>query len=207
MRDSPLNPRRPGYYAGPMTSRLIAGAGTGKADMGDVEDLWGGGAPAQPLAPPPVPPPDRLAQLVQQMALLWDENLWLHNNVADLQQRANQRGRPRASAYAPDPDRYSIPRPPGWVPPGNGPVGDWDANEPPAFLQSRPIIMKLPEPFEGEHNDMDRFIGNCNAYFETFRHQFRGVSSLMVVCAASLFIKHAKDWWTHRREDFWVNDY
>ncbi len=67
--------------------------------------------------------------------------------------------------------------------------------------------MKLPEPFEGEHDDMDRFIGDCNAYVETFRHQFRGVSSLMVVCTTSLFIKRAKDWWTHRHEDFWVNDY
>ncbi len=75
------------------------------------------------------------------------------------------------------------------------------------FLQSRPIIMKLPEPFEGEHDDMDRFIGDCNAYFETFRHQFCGISSLMVVCTTSLFVKRAKDWWTHHREDFWVNDY
>ncbi len=32
--------------------------------------------------------------------------------------------------------------------------------------------MKLPEPFEGEHNNMDRFISDCNAYFETFCHQF-----------------------------------
>ncbi len=67
--------------------------------------------------------------------------------------------------------------------------------------------MKLPNPFAREHDDMDRFIGNCNAYFETFRHQFRGVLSLMVVCATSLFIKRTKDWWTHRWEDFWVNDY
>ncbi len=115
--------------------------------------------------------------------------------------------RPGAPLYRPDPDHYSIPQPPGWAPPGNGPVGDWDADEPPAFLQARPVIMKLLEPFEGEHDDMDRFLGDCNAYFETFCHQFRGVSSLMVVCATSLFIKHAKDWWTHRRKDFWVNDY
>ncbi len=67
--------------------------------------------------------------------------------------------------------------------------------------------MKLPEPFEGEHDDMDRFISDMNAYFETFRHQFRGVPSLMIVCATSLFLKRARDWWTHRREDFWVNDY
>ncbi len=67
--------------------------------------------------------------------------------------------------------------------------------------------MKLPEPFEGEHDDMDCFIGDCNAYFETFRHQFRSIPSLMIVCATSLFIKHARDWWTHRREDFWVHDH
>ncbi len=172
--------------------------------MGDVEDPWGGGAPAQPPAPPPE---DRMDQLIQQVALLWDENLRLQNDVTDLRQRATQRGRPGAPAYAPDPDHYSIPRPPGWLPPGQGPVGDWDADEPPGFLSARPIMMKLPEPFEGEHDDMDRFIGDCNAYFEMFRHQFRGVSSLIVVCATSLFTKHAKNWWTHRREDFWVNDY
>ncbi len=97
LADSPLNPRRPGYYTGPTMSRLLAGAG--EADMGDVEDPWGGGAPAQPPAPPPVPPPDRMAQLMQQMTLLRDENLRLHNDVADLQQRANQRGRPGAPAY------------------------------------------------------------------------------------------------------------
>ncbi len=68
-------------------------------------------------------------------------------------------------------------------------------------------MMKLPKLFEGEHDDMDRFIGDCNTYFETFCHQFRGVSSLMVVCATSLFTKHAKSWWTHQRKDFWVNDY
>ncbi len=67
--------------------------------------------------------------------------------------------------------------------------------------------MKLPELFKGEHDDMDRFIGDCNTYFETFRHQFRGVSSLMVVFTTSLFIKRAKHWWTHQREDFWVTDY
>ncbi len=31
-----------------------------------------------------------------------------------------------------------------------------------------------PEPFEGEHNDMDRFIRDCHAYFEVFHHQFMG---------------------------------
>ncbi len=68
-------------------------------------------------------------------------------------------------------------------------------------------MRKLPEPFEGEHDDMDRFISNCNTYFEVFHHQFRGVSSLLVVFATSLFKKRVQHWWTHCREDFWVNDY
>ncbi len=58
--------------------------------MGDVEDPWAGGAPAQPPALLPVPPPDRVVKLIQQVALLRDENLWLHNGVADLQQCTNQ---------------------------------------------------------------------------------------------------------------------
>ncbi len=209
MPDSPPNLCNPGFYSGATTSRLIAGAGP-EADMGDIADPWGGQAPQQPPAPqqlPAAPPDDRTDQLIQQVALFWDENLRLHNDVADLRQRANQRGRPGAPPYQPDPDRYSIPRPPGWAPPGGRPVGDWDADEPLAFLQARPIIMKIPEPFEGEHDDMDRFIGDCNAYFEMFRHQFRGVPSLMIVCATSLFVKRAKDWWTHCREDFWVDNH
>ncbi len=209
MADSPPNPHQPGYYTGPTMSRLIAGAGAGEEDMGDVADPWGNGIPNQPLPenPLPVPPVDRTDQLIQQVALLRDENLQLQNDITDLCQRATQRGRPGAPAYHPDPDHYSIPRPTGWTPPGLGPVRNWDADEPPTFLSARPVMMKLPKPFEGEHDDMDRFIGDCNTYFKTFQHQFRGVSSLMVVFATSLFIKCAKHWWTHRQEDFWVTDY
>ncbi len=76
--------------------------------MGDVADPWAGGAPQQPPVPPQAPPPDRMDQLIQQVALLWDENLHLHNDVADLRQRAAQQGRPGAPAYRPDPDHYSI---------------------------------------------------------------------------------------------------
>ncbi len=68
MADSPPNPRQPGYYTGPTTSRLITG--TGVEDMGDLNDLWGAGA----LNQPPAPPIDRTDQLIQQVALLRDEN-------------------------------------------------------------------------------------------------------------------------------------
>ncbi len=60
MADSPPNPRRPGYYAGPTTSQLIAGASEGEVDMGDVADPWARGAPQPPEVPqqPAAPPPD-----------------------------------------------------------------------------------------------------------------------------------------------------
>ncbi len=83
MTDSPPNPHFPGYYTGPTTSRLIAGAGAGE-EMGDIEDPWGTGTPNQPPAQPPAPPQDRTDQLIQQVALLRDENLRLHNDIANL---------------------------------------------------------------------------------------------------------------------------
>ncbi len=87
MADLPPNPHFPGYYMGPTTSRLIAGAGA-EGEMGDVEDPWGMGVPNQP--PPGGPPQDRMDQLIQQVALLWDENLQLHNDIVDLRQCATQ---------------------------------------------------------------------------------------------------------------------
>ncbi len=146
-------------------------------------------------------------QLIQQMAQLRNKNQQLNNDLDNLRQRTQQRGRPGALPYRPDPDQYSIPRPPGWAPPGQGPVGDWDADELPAFLGVRLLLMKVPEPFEGEHDDMERFLRDCNTYFEVFCHQFQGVSLLMVVFATSLFIKCTRDWWTHCRDDYWVNDF
>ncbi len=147
---------------------------------------------------------ERVNQLMQQMVNLRGENAQLCNEVQDLRQ--GNRGQPGAPPYRPDPDYYSIPRPPGWGPPGQGPIGEWNQADTPAFLGVKPILMKVPNPFEGEHDDMDRFIGDCNTYFEVFRHQFMGVSSFMVVFTTSLFAKRAKDWWTHRQEDLWSHD-
>ncbi len=93
LADSPLNPRIPGFYSGPKTSRLVAGAGAGEADMGDVADPWGGGSPTattRHCSNRLLRHPIEWDQLIQQVALLRDENLQLHNDVADLQQRMNQ---------------------------------------------------------------------------------------------------------------------
>ncbi len=152
-------------YRGSMTSRMIAGAGPGMERLEEVNGPWD--------APQPPPQPtmeDQVNQLMQQVANLRMQNQQLQNEVGDLRQ--GNRGRPGAPPYRPDPDYYSIPRPPGWLPPGDGPVGNWTADDPPAFLGVKPILIKMPEPFEGEHDDMERFIGDCHAYFEVFHHQF-----------------------------------
>ncbi len=77
--------------------------------MEDTGDPWGDHAPGPPPVPQADPPQDRTDQLIQQVALIRDENLRLQNDVADLRQRATQRGRPGAPTYHPDPDHYLIP--------------------------------------------------------------------------------------------------
>ncbi len=81
LANSPPNPRFPGFYSGPTTSRLIAGAGLG-GDMEDMGDPWGDHAPGPPPVPLAGPPQDRTDQLIQQVALLQDENLRLQNDNA-----------------------------------------------------------------------------------------------------------------------------
>ncbi len=46
--------------------------------------------------------------------------------------------------------------------------GRMDANDAPAFLGVKPTLMKTPEPFEGEHDDMDRFLGTATPISRCF---------------------------------------
>lgn len=32
----------------------------------------------------------------------------------------------------------------------------------------KPILMKGPAMFKGDHDDIDRFLGDCQTYFKTF---------------------------------------
>lgn len=32
----------------------------------------------------------------------------------------------------------------------------------------KPILMKMPMPFKGDHNDIERFLRDCQTYFEAF---------------------------------------
>ncbi len=66
----------------------------------------------------------------------------------------------------------------------------------------KPILMDKPEHFDGAHNDIEHFLGDCATYFEVFRRHYIQHLALMVVFASSLFRGLAKDWWVHLRDDF-----
>ncbi len=50
----------------------------------------------------------------------------------------------------------------------------------------KPILMEKPQYFEGVHDDIERFLGDCKTYFETFRYHYRDHPALKVVLASSL---------------------
>ncbi len=66
----------------------------------------------------------------------------------------------------------------------------------------KPILMEKPQYFEGAHDDIERFLGDCKTYFEVFRYHYRQHPALMVVLASSLLRGEAQDWWVHLRDEY-----
>ncbi len=67
-----------------------------------------------------------------------------------------------------------------------------------SFLGVKPVLLKPPMMFKGEHDNIPQFVGDCLTYFEAYRHYFCGIPSLMVVFATSHFEGPAQDWWVHQ---------
>lgn len=63
--------------------------------------------------------------------------------------------------------------------------------------------MKPPKPFKGKHDNIERFLGDCTQYFETFQLHYQGMHSLMVGFAVSHLEGEVEDWWVHLRDDYW----
>ncbi|SJL16255.1 uncharacterized protein ARMOST_19775 [Armillaria ostoyae] len=100
-------------------------------------------------------------------------------------------------------DRYSVPRPPpdrGRPDPLPQPVGEADATAP--FMNVRPTMIAIPKVFTGNHEDIERFIGDCLMYFEAHASFFI-LPSHMIPFATSLFDGAAKTWWVHERLKYW----
>ncbi|SJL11281.1 uncharacterized protein ARMOST_14684 [Armillaria ostoyae] len=101
-------------------------------------------------------------------------------------------------------DRYSVPRPPpdrGRPDPLPQPVGVADATAP--FMNVRPTMVAIPKVFVGNHEDIERFIGDCLMYFEAHASYFI-LPSHMIPFASSLFDGAAKTWWVHKRLEYWA---
>ncbi len=183
--NSPLNPRCPGYYPGPQTSRLVAGAGQGE-EMGRIE--W-------PQAGPEVTTEQRLQQAQTQIAQMCDVENQLRAQLEEARQQPEpERG--RQPHPGPQADMYSVPRPPGWTgPPGTGPAGIY--KECAAMMGVKSILMKTPRPFSGTHADIEQFLGDCTMYFEAFQAYYLEMPSLMITFATSHLEGEAESWWVH----------
>ncbi len=197
--DEVPNPRNPGRFFGPGTSRRLAGAGGASGGAMDT-----GGESSD--GPPPMTAEERIAQMEAQMSAMRTENVQLLEELT--QARAGDkgknpdRGRPSGPPLRkPRTDHFSLPRPPNYHPPEHGPLGEWSTDPPAPFLSMKPTFER-PAKFKGEHDDIDRFLGDCATYFELFRHIFAGISSLMIVSAASLLEGVAQDWWVDHRETY-----
>ncbi len=49
-----------------------------------------------------------------------------------------------------------------------GPSGVYSHNRPLAMSDVKPLLMEKPQYFEGVHDDIECFLGDCKTYFETF---------------------------------------
>ncbi len=67
-------------------------------------------------------------------------------------------------------DRFSLPRPDNYQgPPERGPSGTYPHDRLPPINEVKPILIEKPEHFEGAHDDIEHFLGDCLMYFEVFR--------------------------------------
>lgn len=64
-------------------------------------------------------------------------------------------------------------------------------------------MFEQPAKFKGEHDNIEQFLRDCNAYFRVFCHSFLGIPSLMIVFATGLFEGYTQSWWVHQREEYW----
>ncbi len=69
----------------------------------------------------------------------------------------------------------------------------------------KPLLMEKPKYFEGAHDNIKHFLGDCKTYFEVFRHHYMQHPTLMVVFATSLMRGAAQDWWVYIRDEYEYN--
>ncbi len=179
-------------YKGKGGTRLFVGA------EGD-DEMEGGPVPIN------MPGPTDEERLDQARGLYEQERRRAEHLEQELQAlRQGQRpGRDPLRRRGPPTHRFSIPRPDDYQgPPETGPSGTYHVDHPPPMSSVKPLLMEKPQYFEGAHDDIERFLGDCKTYFEVFRYQYRQHPALMIVFATSLLRGEAQDWWVHLRDSY-----
>ncbi|SJL17385.1 uncharacterized protein ARMOST_20935 [Armillaria ostoyae] len=173
----------------------------------DPDDCQEGGSNNPPTEPTKE---EHLQAACLKHDMIWNLNQTDTPNDDDDKGKRPARGRPfvpnwREPLHNRD-NQFSVPRPP----PGQGhphpmpqPIGTAPSDA--AYLGIKPILMQPPKPFHGDHDDIERFIGDCLTYFEAFATYFL-LDSQTVPFATSYFEGPAKQWWVYKCPDFWSND-
>lgn len=84
-------------------------------------------------------------------------------------------------------------------PPDHDPTGTWNIDRPPPLVGIKPVLLPVPSKFKGDHDNIDRFLGNCQTYFETFWQYFI-LHPSMVMFTTSLLEGDTQDWWVYLRD-------
>ncbi len=95
----------------------------------------------------------------------------------------------------PGPPRWALPRYP--PPPGPpDPPAPWvlDAANLGPWASLKPEMVKVPDNFNGDSNDITRFFSQCDMYFSIFNQHFYYHPHKVIFCA-SRFRKEAQVWW------------
>ncbi len=149
------------------------------------------------------------AERIQQARDLYHQECLRADRLEQEIERLKKKGGPGHDPLrrvGPRTDRFSLPRPNNYRgPPEKGPSGTYPHDQLPPANEVKPILIKKPERFEGTHDDIERFLGDCLTYFEVFQRQFMQHPAYMVVLTTSLFQGEAKDWWVHLRDEYAYN--
>ncbi|PBK62507.1 hypothetical protein ARMSODRAFT_980575 [Armillaria solidipes] len=94
------------------------------------------------------------------------------------------------------PNRLSLPGAPDKFKPDSqppNPIGPMSEDAP--WIGCKPDLIRKPLPFSGESDDIDRFITDCQMYFQV-HSAYMWLDPYRVAFASSYFEDKAKDWWT-----------
>ncbi|SJL15506.1 uncharacterized protein ARMOST_19006 [Armillaria ostoyae] len=112
-------------------------------------------------------------------------------------------GDPFSDSVAKDRERWSLPGAPDKFEPDTeppNPIGAMGEDAP--WIGCKPDLVRKPEPFKGEPEDVDRFMTDCQMYFQV-HSAYMWLDPYRVAFASSYFEGRAKDWWTLQLADLY----